>query len=160
MSINSYKPKWKRRDYLGPAGRERAALAEKNSRQSRTTAASRKKKSSPKRSTITLSKSWLKPRTAKRAAEEMVYRRRVKERLATEIPVCRAHMKRGTGIALATECHHRNGKRGKLLLYEPFWIFVCFGCHNWIHREDPEAAQELGLLGGAGEWNNQSAVKP
>ena len=158
--IRTYKNKWPQRTYLGPAGRERAALAEKNSRQSRTTAALRKKKSSPKRSTITRWKSWLKPRTAKRAAEEAIYRRRVKERLAIEVPLCRAHVARNMGVVLATECHHRNGKRGKLLLYEPFWIFVCFGCHNWIHREDPEAAQELGLLGGAGEWNNQSAVKP
>ena len=156
--IRTYKKKWPQRTYLGPAGRARAALAEKNSRQSRTTAALRKKKSSPKRSTITLSKSWLKPRTAKRAAEEAIYRRRVKERLANEKPICAvAEVVGSTRIQRATQVHHVFGRRGKLLLWEPGWKFVSMDGHRWIEN-NMNLARQLGLLAPVGKYNDQSLV--
>lgn len=97
-------------------------------------------------------------RTSKRASEEARYRRRVKVWLSeTYNQLCRAcQLRRKTFIDWSKECHHRNGKVGRLLNYEPFWIPVCSACHNWIHRENPEEAQRLSLLGNAGEWNNQN----
>ena len=37
----------------------------------------------------------------------------------------------------ATQCHHFQGRRGMLLLYEPFWIPVSWEGHRWIedHRQ-------------------------
>ena len=158
MSINSYKPKWKRRDYLGPAGREAAIRAEKNLRQSQATAASRKKNLKSSRATSTKSKSWLKPRTAKRAAEEAIYRRRVKERLANEKPICAvAEVVGSTRIQRATQVHHVFGRRGKLLLWEPGWKFVSMDGHLWIEN-NKKLARQLGLLAPVGKYNDQSLV--
>src|SRR5215471_4086100 len=41
----------------------------------------------------------------------------------------------------ATQCHHYQGRRGVLLLYEPFWIPVSLEGHRWIdeHRERARA---------------------
>lgn len=146
----TYKKKWPQRTYLGLAGRERAALAEKNSRPSLNSAASRKKKSSPKRSTITRSKSWLKPRTAKRAAEEAIYRR-----------LSRAWIQ-GKKCAVfpaewATQCHHIFGRRGKLLLWEHGWMAVSARGHEWINS-NPARAREKGFLAPVGKYNDQSLV--
>ncbi len=91
-------------------------------------------------------------RTPKRAAEEARYRRRVKEWLKDKI-VCRGH----NCIYWPTQCHHSHGRRGRLLLYEPFWIPVCEFCGAWIH-ENPKQARELGLLCPQGCWNDQSLV--
>ena len=53
----------------------------------------------------------------------------------------------------ATQCHHYQGRRGMLLLYEPFWIPVSWEGHRWIsdHRE---RARELNLLCPLGKYNS------
>ena len=52
----------------------------------------------------------------------------------------------------ATQCHHYQGRRGMLLLHEPFWIPVSWEGHRWIedHREQ---ARALGLLCPLGRYN-------
>jgi hypothetical protein len=103
----------------------------------------------------------IRPRTSKRAAEEARYRLRVKVWLL--LKGCEAHSKIYKGMAEehkfipATECHHRFGRRGGLLKFEPFWMAVCSSCHAWIHGT-PAKARELGLLAPVGQFNNQSLV--
>ena len=51
-----------------------------------------------------------------------------------------------------TEIHHRLGRSGLLLFDVRNFIPVCARCHRWIH-DNPEAAEERGLIAGKGEWN-------
>ena len=91
-----------------------------------------------------------------RTAENRAYCARVKIWIQGKIcKVCGAHLMR---TKKATECHHSHGRRGKLLLYEPFWIPVCRECHNWIHN-NPEEARALNLICGKGQWNQQKLVR-
>ena len=53
---------------------------------------------------------------------------------------------------LTCDNHHKHGKLGKLLMDERFWIPVCRSCHAWIDA-NRKAAQALGLLAPAGQWN-------
>jgi hypothetical protein len=53
-----------------------------------------------------------------------------------------------------TEVHHRQGRRGKLLLDQRFWTAACAQCHRYIHNH-PTQTRKLGLLGEVGTWNNQ-----
>jgi len=55
-------------------------------------------------------------------------------------------------INRATEVHHRFGRQGQLLNYQPYWLPVCRQCHDWIGR-NPAAARKLGLLAPVGQWN-------
>jgi hypothetical protein len=83
------------------------------------------------------------------------YRARVKVWL--EMPEhawCVCCIARGRPTRPATECHHKFGRRGRLLLWEPGWRAVCSGCHEWIHRINPVGAQEIGMLATAGAWEN------
>lgn len=52
----------------------------------------------------------------------------------------------------ATECHHRNGRAGLLLMDERFWLPMCGSCHRFTHS-NPDEARRLGLLCAVGEWN-------
>lgn len=44
-----------------------------------------------------------------------------------------------------TDIHHMAGRKGKLLLYTPYWLPVSRQGHNWIH-DNPGKAYELGFL--------------
>ena len=57
-------------------------------------------------------------------------------------------------FSMATEVHHTRGRVGKLLLDETFWLPVCSGCHDWIHK-NIELARERGLICAKGDWNKQ-----
>ena len=75
--------------------------------------------------------------TKKRAAENRLYLKRRAEWLPGKVcPV--------TG-GLATEIHHKNGRRGKLLLDESGWIGVSAAVHKWIH-DNVNLAREKGLI--------------
>jgi hypothetical protein len=87
--------------------------------------------------------------SVKRAAGLREYAK-LKARIMARKPLCFV-----CGKEPATELHHRNGRRGKLLCYEPFIIAVDADCHRKIHY-NPSWAQFNGLLGEAGEWNNQN----
>jgi len=47
-------------------------------------------------------------------------------------------------LAPATQIHHRAG-RGRKLLNEATWLAVCFGCHDWIHR-NPSFSYVTGMM--------------
>lgn len=48
--------------------------------------------------------------------------------------------------AFTCEVHHKAGRRGKFLLYVPFWLAVCRKGHDWIHANPAEAYQKGFLL--------------
>jgi len=48
------------------------------------------------------------------------------------------------GYFLATECHHKAGRKGKLLVYVPYFLAVSRKGHVWIHSH-PEQAYKLGF---------------
>lgn len=65
-------------------------------------------------------------------------------RIRRERPNCEARLPGCTGRA--TEVHHKAGRRGKLLLYEPLLMSVCSACHSYIHdRMSIDEAVERGL---------------
>lgn len=47
--------------------------------------------------------------------------------------------------ALATEIHHKKGRKGELLNYTPYWLSVSREGHEWIHN-NPSIAYSLGFL--------------
>lgn len=53
----------------------------------------------------------------------------------------------------ATEIHHKNGRCGRLLLDQRFWIPVSSFGHNWLHAHIAEA-RKLGLICEQGKWNH------
>jgi len=83
-------------------------------------------------------------RTLKRAAQERIYLRRVREWL--EIPgneYCRVYRS-----LPASQCHHVRGRNNTLLLDERFWLPVSDLGHRWIHErsrglEPPRMRLEL-----------------
>jgi len=90
-------------------------------------------------------------RTPKRAKEERIYRARVKVWLVGRVSQISGDP--------AQECHHKFGKRGRLLLWEPGWVPVTHVEQTWIHTH-PDQAGEAGLLGPEGTWNDYDrAVK-
>jgi hypothetical protein len=93
-------------------------------------------------------------RTPQRAAQERLYLRRVREWLRlTENRWCQVYLLLLGRRVPATQCHHYQGRRGMLLLYEPFWIPVSWEGHQWIgdHRQ---RARELDLLCPLGRYNS------
>jgi hypothetical protein len=93
-------------------------------------------------------------RTPERAGQERLYFTRVKEWLRLpENRWCRVYLLLLGQHVPATQCHHFQGKRGMLLLHEPFWIPVSWEGHRWIddHREQ---ARGLGLLCPLGMYNS------
>lgn len=56
---------------------------------------------------------------------------------------------------IATDVHHRNGRRGAMLIDVRYWIPVCRTAHNWIHG-NIQSARELGLIALGGDWNKPS----
>jgi len=93
-------------------------------------------------------------RTQRRARQERIYQGRVKEWLRLpENRWCRVYLLLLGQRVPATQCHHYQGRRGMLLLYEPFWIPVSWEGHRWIndHRQQ---ARALGLLCPLGRYNS------
>lgn len=86
--------------------------------------------------------------------QERLYNARVKEWLRQpENRWCRVYLLLLGRRVPATQCHHYQGRRGMLLLYEPYWIPVSWEGHRWIddHRQQ---ARELGLLCPLGSYNS------
>ncbi len=89
-----------------------------------------------------------------RAGQERIYIARVREWLRLpENRWCRVYLVLAGRRVPATECHHYQGRRGMLLLYEPFWIPVSWEGHQWIN-DHRERARELGLLCPLGRYNS------
>jgi hypothetical protein len=77
----------------------------------------------------------IKYRTKKRASQESIYRARVKVWLTEpENLTCRVYP-----YLQATQCHHTHGRRGKCLLYEPWWLPVSDLGHRHIETNIEEA---------------------
>jgi hypothetical protein len=94
----------------------------------------------------------IKPVSDKLAAAKRIYRARVKVWLV------------GKRCAVfsrypATQCHHRFGRIGRLLLWEPGWLPVSAAGHNEINSR-PAWAIKLGFNGPVGTRNDyERAVK-
>src|SRR5688572_32678371 len=58
----------------------------------------------------------------------------------------------------ALEVHHKFGRRGALLMWQPGWQAVCAECHRFIHRNICEA-RWLGLYAPKGQWNKMPTVE-
>ena len=43
-----------------------------------------------------------------------------------------------------TDVHHMAGRIGEMLLYKPYWLPVCRGCHDWIEAH-PIESKEMGF---------------
>ena len=96
-------------------------------------------------------------RTPGRAQEERRYWARVQEWLRLpENRWCRVYLLLLGRHEPATQCHHYRGRRGRLLLYEPFWIPVSWEGHRWID-EHREQARVLNLLCPLGRYNSPVA---
>jgi hypothetical protein len=92
--------------------------------------------------------------TPARKAQEHFYQRRVQEWLRyPENRWCRVYLLLLGRRVPATQCHHYQGRRGMLLLCEPFWIPVSWEGHRWID-EHREQARQLGLLCPLGRYNS------
>jgi hypothetical protein len=97
---------------------------------------------------------WIPGRTPQRASQERLYYTRVREWLRLpENRWCRVYLLLLDQRVPATQCHHYQGRRGMLLLYEPFWIPVSWEGHRWIddHRQQ---ARALDLLCPLGKYNS------
>jgi hypothetical protein len=93
-------------------------------------------------------------RSPGRARQEGQYQIQVKEWLRLpENHWCRVYLLLVGRRVSATQCHHYQGRRGMLLLYEPFWIPVSWEGHRWID-DHPQRARELGLLCPLGTYNS------
>ncbi len=96
-------------------------------------------------------RSRLKPRSRSYAARMKVYRARVRIFLSLH-PFCAVFPK-----TASNQVHHRFGRVGRLLLWEPGWIGVSAAGHDWIQR-NPAAARKRGLLAPMGAWNDYDAA--
>jgi hypothetical protein len=93
-------------------------------------------------------------RTSERAEQERRYRAQVRAWLRLpENRWCRVYLLLLGRRVPASQCHHHQGRRGMLLLYEPSWIPVSWEGHRWID-EHRERARDLGLLCPLGQYNS------
>ncbi len=93
-------------------------------------------------------------RSPARSQQERLYRARVREWLRLpENRWCEVYQLLVGRRVPATQCHHFQGRRGMLLLYEPFWVPVSWEGHRWID-EHREQARALGLLCPLGRYNS------
>lgn len=71
------------------------------------------------------------------------------------VPELRNGRKYGWPIsAKLNEVHHKNGRRGKLLRDQRFWIALSKQGHRWCHQ-NISAARALGFFCQVGKWNKQ-----
>lgn len=103
-------------------------------------------KQSEKRSIATKKRTKIRINSTKREAEMSLYSKLRKIFLSKEenkyCPVAsRVFGKR----ILATETHHKAGRVGQLLNYQPMWLAVSREGHRWIH-DNPAKSYELGFL--------------
>jgi hypothetical protein len=89
----------------------------------------------------------IKPRSAKRAAEEALYHGKTKPEFLDKNPTCQANVINQKGEYLCThtaiEAHHMAGKEGDLLNDKTNLLAVCRPCHTWIEM-NPKSAKEKG----------------
>src|SRR3954468_18925971 len=94
--------------------------------------------------------------TASRARESTAYRKAVKVWLALPAnKFCAGARALGWRRMKATQCHHKWGRRGALLLNQAGWVPVGMLGHQWVDA-NPARARELGLLCPLGQWNDPS----
>lgn len=92
-------------------------------------------------------------RTPKKQKENAGYNRAVKIWLQKPANrVCRVTLKRNIRQEPATQCHHKRGRLGALLMDKRFWIPVSDDGHKWIDANRKQA-RRLGLLCALGDWN-------
>lgn len=94
-----------------------------------------------------MKKSPLRKTSSKRAKEMRQYRAEVKLWLSDHRMLCAV-----CRFNPPTQCRHRRGRIGRLLLDKRFWLPVCDKCHKDIH-DDPQWARMNGLLAPASEFN-------
>lgn len=106
----------------------------------------------------------LKPESEKRKRESYQYTKKRKTFMSKAenefCPVCKAAFEglidvneipygylinRNGGQIRTSEVHHKAGRKGKLLLYVPYWLAVSSIGHKWIHA-NPEKAYKLKFL--------------
>lgn len=103
----------------------------------------------------------LRHRTPQRSRDERIYRKRV--RVWIKLPenrFCRGCIITSEGVenkVPSTQCHHKYGRLGKLLIDEKHWIPLCDFCHDQVHRW-PEWARNHGLIALPGQWNNPPKI--
>jgi hypothetical protein len=97
---------------------------------------------------------FISPTSAKRRPKRRQYIR-AKARFLAANPWCAWGLAQVPPQHLrATELHHRFGRAGKLLLWEPGFLAVSAQGHAWIDANRDEA-RKRGLLCPVGQWNKQ-----
>lgn len=92
--------------------------------------------------------------SVKRRAESTKYRTTVKVWLAEPAnSFCAVAKALNWRRMKATQCHHKFGRRGVLLLDKRGWVPVSMTGHEWINS-NPARARELGLVCQLGQWND------
>lgn len=100
----------------------------------------------------------LKPISAKLASARSAYAKRVKTWLLEPTNRwCLVMKKLRQPVSRATQCHHKHGRQGALLMDERYWLPVSAEGHRWIDANRRQA-QELDLLG-RGPWNTAPRVE-
>lgn len=89
---------------------------------------------------------WKPKQAPSRASLQRQYRERVKVWLKGKTCVVCPWLE-------ATQCHHKFGRSGPLLLWEPGWLAVSMWGHQWIDANRNEA-RARGWLAEPGMWNN------
>lgn len=105
-----------------------------------------------------LAKKPLRRETPKRASEQRRYRRDSQAWLRANNHVCTVCLKLKLHPEPATQTHHKYGKNGRLLNWQPGWMGVSSFGQFWIHNH-PTQAYKLGLLGPVGTWNDFERAK-
>ena len=89
-----------------------------------------------------------------RQREENRIYRKLRKKFIKENPVCVCHAKLNCG-SVATDVHHTQGRRMKLLNDTEKWLPVCRVAHLWIHN-NPVAAAAHGWICQKGLWNTST----
>lgn len=112
----------------------------------RPTGATLERKATPKRTP-------LKKQSKARAREMAIYHQEKNEwLLRPENAACAICLCLGVTPKAATEVHHKNGRIGRLLRYQPWWIPSCRSCRDVPH-DRPNWARDMGILGEKNQWN-------
>lgn len=83
----------------------------------------------------------------KRAAENKTYAKQRAEFLAKHLhcEICIAMCLFVGEMRPPSDVHHQNGRNGRRLLDEAYWLAVCREHHQWIH-DNPKEARQRGWL--------------